>query len=73
MLGSIFQVIASAIQSSAPPFPVFVMAYTINGIGGALGVSSQPVLLILQISEITLLVFNRIGCAGERIRWYLGT
>ena len=49
------------------------MAFTINGIGGALGVSSQPVLLILQSSEITLLVFNRIGCAGERIRWYLGT
>jgi len=49
------------------------MAYTINGIGGALGVSSQPVLLILQIAELTLLVFNRIGCAGERIRRHLGT
>ncbi|KIM47167.1 hypothetical protein M413DRAFT_16581 [Hebeloma cylindrosporum] len=36
VLGSSLQVIAYAIQSSAPPFPVFVMAYSINGIGGAL-------------------------------------
>ena len=33
VLGSILQVIAYAIQSSAPPFPVFVLAYFINGVG----------------------------------------
>jgi len=43
VLGSVLQVIAYAIQSSAPPFPVFIMAYTINGIGGALEVSTLPV------------------------------
>jgi hypothetical protein len=34
VLGSLLQVIAYAIQSSAPPFPVFVLAYFINGVGG---------------------------------------
>ena len=38
LLGAICQVVAYAIQCSAPPFPVFVMAYTINGIGIALQV-----------------------------------
>ncbi|PPQ73193.1 hypothetical protein CVT26_014798 [Gymnopilus dilepis] len=36
VLGSICQLVGYAIQSSAPPFPVFVMAYTINGVGLAL-------------------------------------
>lgn len=36
LLGSLFQVIGNAIRSFAPPFPVFVMAYTINGVGVAL-------------------------------------
>ncbi|KAF8191791.1 MFS general substrate transporter [Pholiota molesta] len=36
VFGSACQVIAYAIQCSAPPFPVFVMAYTINGVGMAL-------------------------------------
>ncbi|KII87582.1 hypothetical protein PLICRDRAFT_112364 [Plicaturopsis crispa FD-325 SS-3] len=36
VFGSLFQVVAYAIQSSAPPFPVFVMSYTINGIGMSL-------------------------------------
>ncbi|KAF8556296.1 hypothetical protein OG21DRAFT_1495672 [Imleria badia] len=34
--GSLFQVIAYSIDCSAPPFPVFVCAYFINGIGLAL-------------------------------------
>jgi len=37
-LGSILQIIAYALQSPAPPFPVFVMAFTINGFGIALQV-----------------------------------
>ncbi|KAJ3563562.1 hypothetical protein NP233_g8859 [Leucocoprinus birnbaumii] len=36
IFGSILQVIAYALQSAAPPFPVFVMAFTINGVGIAL-------------------------------------
>lgn len=35
-LGSLFQVVAYCIQASAPPFPVFVLAYTVNGVGMAL-------------------------------------
>ncbi|KAF9528584.1 major facilitator superfamily domain-containing protein [Crepidotus variabilis] len=35
-LGSLCQVVAYIIQCSAPPFPAFVLAYSINGIGGAL-------------------------------------
>ncbi|KAG8218284.1 hypothetical protein J3R82DRAFT_3895 [Butyriboletus roseoflavus] len=36
VMGSLFQVIAYSIECSAPPFPVFVFAYFINGIGLAL-------------------------------------
>ncbi|KAK0482205.1 MFS general substrate transporter [Armillaria novae-zelandiae] len=35
VLGSMFQVIAYALQSAALPFPAFLIAYTINGIGMA--------------------------------------
>lgn len=33
--------IAYTLQSPAPPFPVFVMAYTINGFGAALEVGGN--------------------------------
>ena len=33
VLGALLQVIANAIQSSAPPFPVFVLAYFMYGFG----------------------------------------
>ncbi|KAF9224392.1 MFS general substrate transporter [Gyrodon lividus] len=36
VLGSLFQVVAYSIESFAPPFPVFVFAYFLNGIGLAL-------------------------------------
>ncbi|KAF9475148.1 MFS general substrate transporter [Pholiota conissans] len=36
VFGAVCQAVAYAIQCSAPPFPVFVMAYTINGVGMAL-------------------------------------
>lgn len=36
VFGSLFPVIAYSIQSSVPPFPVYVMAYSINGVGMAL-------------------------------------
>ncbi|KAF9448120.1 MFS general substrate transporter [Macrolepiota fuliginosa MF-IS2] len=36
ILGSVCQIIAYTLQSPAPPFPVFVMAFTINGFGVAL-------------------------------------
>ncbi|KAH9478785.1 Bypass of stop codon protein 6 [Psilocybe cubensis] len=35
-LGSVFQIVAYSIQCSAPPFPLFVIAYAINGVGVAL-------------------------------------
>ncbi|KAL4257242.1 Major Facilitator Superfamily Transporter [Pleurotus pulmonarius] len=35
-LGSMLQVIAYALQTPAPPFPVFVIAYVINGVGIAM-------------------------------------
>ena len=38
VLGGLCVVLGNAIQSSAPPFPVFVMAYVINGFGLALEV-----------------------------------
>jgi len=41
LFGGLCQVVAYAIQCSAPPFPVFVMAYTINGVGIALQVASS--------------------------------
>jgi len=36
VLGSLFQVVAYCIESSAPPYPAFIFAYFINGIGLAL-------------------------------------
>ncbi|KAJ3516394.1 hypothetical protein NLJ89_g1148 [Agrocybe chaxingu] len=36
LFGSLCQLVAYAIQASAPPFPAFVMAYAINGVGLAL-------------------------------------
>lgn len=38
-IGSIFQVIAYTLQAPELPFPVFVMASTLNGIGLALQVT----------------------------------
>ncbi|KAH9973883.1 major facilitator superfamily domain-containing protein [Lactifluus volemus] len=36
-LGSATQMVAFSIQASAPPFPLFVVAYAINGFGASLG------------------------------------
>jgi hypothetical protein len=36
VLGSAAQMIAFSIQASAPPFPIFVIAYAINGFGASL-------------------------------------
>ncbi|KJA21447.1 hypothetical protein HYPSUDRAFT_67788 [Hypholoma sublateritium FD-334 SS-4] len=36
VLASLCQVIAYSIQATAPPFPVFILAYTINGVGIAI-------------------------------------
>lgn len=36
ILGSTLQIVGYALQAPGPPFPVFVMAYTINGFGIAL-------------------------------------
>lgn len=37
-LGSVAQVIGYALEAPAPPFPVFVLGYAINGFGLALQV-----------------------------------
>ena len=39
--GSLFQAIAYSVNATAPPFPVFVLGYAINGVGMALQVSCQ--------------------------------
>ncbi|KAF9558507.1 MFS general substrate transporter [Agrocybe pediades] len=36
VFGSVCQIVAYAIQCAAPPFPVFVMTYAVNGVGVAL-------------------------------------
>jgi hypothetical protein len=36
VLGSVAQIIAFSIQASAPPFPLFAIAYAINGFGESL-------------------------------------
>ncbi|KAJ7269868.1 major facilitator superfamily domain-containing protein [Mycena rebaudengoi] len=36
VLGSVLQIVAFSIQAAAPPFPVFVLAFTINGVGVAI-------------------------------------
>lgn len=36
VLGTVFQVIGYSIEATAPPFPVFILGYAINGLGMAL-------------------------------------
>ncbi|KAF8841279.1 MFS general substrate transporter [Paxillus ammoniavirescens] len=50
VLGSLFQVVAYSIESAAPPFPVFVFAYFINGIGLALQ-NAQSVGYVASLKE----------------------
>ncbi|KAJ7485283.1 major facilitator superfamily domain-containing protein, partial [Mycena latifolia] len=40
-LGSLCQVIAYALQAPAPPFPVFVLSFVINGVGMAIQVAQE--------------------------------
>lgn len=55
-VGSLFQVIAYSIACSAPPFPVFVFAFFINGIGMAVQVRSfaQKWILLFDFYEWVL-------------------
>ncbi|KAG1776365.1 MFS general substrate transporter [Suillus placidus] len=50
VLGSLFQVLAYCIESSGPPFPVFIFAYFINGIGLALQ-NANSVSYVASIKE----------------------
>ncbi|KAG2343075.1 MFS general substrate transporter [Suillus weaverae] len=50
VLGSLFQVLAYSIESSGPPFPVFIFAYFINGIGLALQ-NANSVSYVASIKE----------------------
>ncbi|KAJ8589363.1 MFS general substrate transporter [Rhizopogon salebrosus TDB-379] len=50
VLGSLCQVLAYCIESSAPPFPVFIFAYFINGIGLALQ-NANAVAYVASIKE----------------------
>lgn len=54
--GSIFQVIGYAIDSPAPPFPVFVLAFALNGFGVALQVGRVfcPGYCVAEFSTRTL-------------------
>jgi hypothetical protein len=57
--GSICQIIAYALQAPAPPFPVFVLSFVINGVGMAIQV---------YIFFLYLKLFMRLaGCTSERI------
>jgi len=38
VFGSLCQIVAYAIQCAAPPFPLFVISYAINGVGIAVQV-----------------------------------
>jgi len=49
--GKVLQIIAYALQSPVPPFPVFVMAFTINGFGIALQVDCP--FSVLMLSQLT--------------------
>ena len=57
--GALAQVIGYSLAAPAPPFPVFVLAYAINGFGLSLQVSDHPV------TDITLFIsYQDAGANG---------
>ncbi|KAK2462133.1 hypothetical protein APHAL10511_005831 [Amanita phalloides] len=52
LLGSLLPIIGYSLQASAPPFPVYVMAFTINGIGMAFLVRDLLLLLSHRLDPI---------------------
>lgn len=49
--GSVFQVIAYALQAPALPFPVFAISYAINGVGIALQVKHMCSYILRMITR----------------------
>lgn len=66
VLGSLCQVLAYCIESSGPPFPVFIFAYFINGIGLALQNANSVgyVACIKENAEAKMSVFMAVYGAG---------
>ncbi|KAG2032534.1 MFS general substrate transporter [Suillus americanus] len=66
VLGSLCQVLAYCIESSGPPFPVFIFAYFINGIGLALqnANSVSYVASIKENAEVKMGLFMAVYGAG---------
>ncbi|KAG2109890.1 MFS general substrate transporter [Suillus discolor] len=66
VLGSLFQVSAYCIESTGPPFPVFVFAYFINGIGIALQNANSVgyVACLKENTEAKMGVFMAVYGAG---------
>lgn len=66
--GSLCQIIAFSLQAPAPPFPVFVIAYTINGIGIALQVWTHGTLPYASNSWPLGCSSQRLCCKSQRQR-----
>lgn len=66
VLGALCQVLAYSIESSGPPFPVFIFAYFLNGIGMALQNANSVgyVASIKENAEVKMGVFMAVYGAG---------
>ncbi|KAG1833261.1 MFS general substrate transporter [Suillus subalutaceus] len=66
VLGSLFQVVAYSIEASGPPFPVFIFAYFINGIGIALQNANSVgyIASIRENAEVKMGLFMAVYGAG---------
>lgn len=64
MSGAVLQVIGYALEAPAPPFPVFVLGYMINGFGLALQVSTHAYYRGGATANATLSALKNAGSNG---------
>lgn len=66
LIGAFVQVVGYALAAPAPPFPVFVLGYAMNGFGLSLQVDSQR-----RFAPLALRLNLSIGRERKRLRCFL--
>ena len=67
LTGSACQMLAYPLQAGALPFPVFVLAYAINGVGMAVQVRVSQGSQYLRVHNLTYFPPYQ-GCSSQRLR-----
>ena len=61
VLGSLAQVVGYCLEAPAPPFPVFVLGYAINGFGMSLQVRNAHVAVLGLFNILLIRTLVRMG------------